>query len=65
MLNKDVVIKDDQCEYIPNITCIKIPRKLKKQMKKERSWHNPVITFSGEATEYNINLSYRAMWLGL
>jgi len=66
-LSKDMgqVIWIDKVSSLTSVTRIKIPRKLKKQMKKVGSWNNPVIEFSGEATEYNIKSSDRAVWLGL
>ncbi|MEN5232300.1 hypothetical protein [Sphingobacterium faecium] len=48
------VIVSDQ--YTSSVTFIKIPRKLKKQMKKEGNWDNPVITFSGEVSDLGITL---------
>ena len=51
-------------QYVPRVTFIKIPRKLKKQMKKEGSWNNPVITFSGEVTDYGISVDDKTFHYG-
>lgn len=38
----------------PSVTFLKVPRKLKKKMKKNGVWGMPVIMFSGNVSNYEI-----------